>query len=259
MAADELQGRRVLVTRPAERGEALALAIEAAGGSARRWPTIVIEPVASPAIAAGGAWAYDVVLFVSPAAVAYGCAALGLERAVPPPIGVVGAATRAALSEHGLGVAIEPEGSQDTPGLLRAPALAADRIAGRRVLIVRGEGGREDLAAALMARGATVDYAEVYRRRRPSGLDPAATDDCDIVTATSAEGLHNLVDLLDRERRARLVARPLVVNSQRIAAAAITLGFAQRPYVAPAPGDDGLLRAIRAAAAGLAQGPSESA
>ncbi len=259
MADEPLRGRRVLVTRPAERAEGLIQAIEAAGGAARRFPVIEIEPCPLPWAAPGTPLQYGAMLFVSPAAVAHGVEALALTPAFAPPIGAVGAATRAALTERGFAVAIEPVDSQDSEGLLRAPALAADRVAGRRVLIVRGEGGREDLAEGLMARGAAVDYAEVYRRRRPEGLDPTVATECDVVTATSTQGLANLLALLDESVREWVLGRPLAVNSQRIAKAAREHGFALAPFVAPEPGDAGLMAAIRAAAATLAQGPSESA
>lgn len=259
MAAEPLRGRRVLVTRPAERAEGLVRAIEAAGGVARRFPVIEIEPCPLPWAGPDTPIQYSAILFVSPAAAAHGVEALGLTPGFAPPIGAVGAATWAALTERGFAVAIEPVESQDSEGLLRAPELAADRIAGRSLLIVRGEGGREDLAEGLMARGAAVDYAEVYRRRRPVGLDPAVAADCDIVTATSTEGVANLVALLDEAAREQVRRRPLAVNSERIAAAAGAHGFVQASFVAPEPGDAGMMAAIRAAAATLDQGPSESA
>ncbi len=259
MAHEPLRGRRVLVTRPAERAQGLVRAIEAEGGIARRFPVIEIEPLTSALARRDVAFEYAAILFVSPAAVAHGLAPLGLTPGLAPPIGAVGAATRAALTEQDFEVTIEPVESQDSEGLLRAPGLAPERIAGRRVLIVRGEGGREDLAEGLMARGAAVDYAEVYRRRRPSGLDPRIAADCDVVTATSTEGLTNLLALLDDTSRQCVLARPLAVNSQRIASAARAHGFVQAPFVAPEPGDAGLMAALRAAAAILDQGPSESA
>jgi len=258
MAAVPLRGTRVLVTRPAERGEGLVRAIEAAGGVPRRFPVIEIEPCALPSSGPDSALLYRALLFVSPAAVAHGVEALALTPGFAPPIGAVGAATRAALAERGFAVAIEPVDSQDSEGLLRAPALAADRIAGRRVLIVRGEGGREDLAEGLMARGAAVDYAEVYRRRLPAGVDPTVAADCDVVTATSTEGLANLLALVDEPAREWVLGRPLAVNSQRIGEAAREHGFIRAPFVAPEPGDAGLMGAIRAAAATLAQDRSES-
>lgn len=259
MATDPLQGRRVLVTRPAGRAEGLVAALEAAGAAPIHYPAIEIEPVPLSPDDVAPLDAYAAVLFVSPAAVAHGLPALGAGAGDGVPFGAVGAATAGAVRDAGHAVAIEPVGSQDSEGLLRAPALAADRIAGRRVLIVRGQGGRELLADGLMARGAAVDYAEVYRRRRPSGLDPALPASCEIVTATSNEGLSNLLAMLDEATRGVVLTRPIAVGSERIAALARARGFACPPRIAPAPGDAGLLEAIRRCAAELPEGPSESA
>jgi uroporphyrinogen-III synthase len=257
MARVGLEGLRVLVTRPAERAERLAAGIEREGGIAVRFPVIAIEPCPAGAPAPGEALQYDVVVFVSPAAVTHGLRGLGLGPGAHPAIAAVGPATARALGEAGLTVHVEPVGGHDSEGLLAAPGLAAERISGRRVLIVRGEGGREALAEGLMARGASVDYAEVYRRVRPAGLDPTAAADSDIVTATSTEGLANLLALLDPASRTALLQRPLAVNSERIAAAAAAQGFRLPPRVADAPGDAGLLEAVRRCAADLRDGPSE--
>lgn len=242
-ARDPLAGRAVLVTRPAERAEGLVARIAAAGGRPLRMPVIEILPRSlewqpQP-------WAYAAALFVSPAAVSHGLRALGLTPSGAPPLGAVGPATARALEDAGFRVDIGPGRSSDSEGLLEAPALARERIAGRPVLIVRGEGGRERLASDLVERGAQVDYAEVYRRGRPSRYDPEVVAACDLVSATSAEGLRNLLAMITEQEGARLRELPLAVAGERIAAAARELRFTGPVISARQPGDEGLMEALR--------------
>lgn len=256
MAAAALQGFRVLVTRPAERAEGLAARIEEAGGIALRFPVIAIEPVdRRPAV---DALAYDIVLFVSPAAVSHGVDALGLLPGTAPALGAVGPATAEALRAHGFQVTIEPPDSADSEGLLRAPALAQAAIAGRHVLVVRGEGGREALAEGLLARGAAVEHAEVYRRTRPPAPAPALAAGCDIVTVTSNEGLANLLAMLDVHTRAAVLEKPLAVLARRTAERARAAGFAGGVETAPRAGDAGLLEAVLRCAGTLSRRSSPS-
>ncbi len=254
-----LNGWRVLVTRPQERAGGLAEAVAEAGGIPLRFPAIAIEPREPDWRTLAPIERYAAVLFVSPAAVAHGVDALGLGTGVCPPVGAVGRASADALAARGLEPSIEPVGGQDSHGLLAAPQLAEAHVRGARVLIVRGEGGRPALAEGLMARGGGVDYAEVYRRCRPQGLDPAVAAASDIATATSVEGLTNLLALVDEPTRERLRQRPLAVNSDRAAAAARDLGFVGTVEVASEPGDAGLLAAIRRCVGTARDGPSESA
>ena len=80
----------------------------------------------------------------------------------------MGAATAQILAEHGLDVKYPPAGD-DSEALLQLPALReAIACADPRVLILRGEGGRELLAERLRDRGASVDYLELYRRLLPA-------------------------------------------------------------------------------------------
>jgi len=239
---EELRGRRVLVTRPAERAHGLAERVTAAGGEPVAFPVIEIVPLTPATVP--DAREFHAVLFVSPAAVAHGLPALGLDGDGSPRIGAVGPATARALEAAGVAADIRPQGSADSEGLLEHEALQAPAIAGRRVLIVRGEGGRGHLAARLVERGAAVEYAEVYRRARPARHDPAGVADCDIVTATSIEGLDNLLAIVGPVDDGRLRSRPLAVASPRIAGHARTLGFTGPVVASDRAGDEGLMAAI---------------
>jgi uroporphyrinogen-III synthase len=248
--AASLRGAGVLVTRPAHQADRLCRLIEAHGGRAVRFPAVEIreprelENAKSLLAAANG---FDLVVFVSANAV--DSAADHLPSPLRATVAAVGEATARALRRHGLEPSILPVGSADSEGLLAAPGLAD--VTGRRVLIVRGEGGRPLLGDALAKRGAEVRYAEVYRRALPAS-DPAALlsrwrETVDVVTVTSRELLDNLLVLLGDAGRARLLATPLVVISDRLAATARAAGFTRVAVAASALDDavlEGVLRAL---------------
>jgi uroporphyrinogen-III synthase len=118
---------------------------------------------------------------------------------------------------------------------------------GQQVLIVRGEGGRPLLGDSLRARGAKVGYAEVYRRVRPQAdiapLIARWSGEIDLVTATSAELLDNLVGMLGEAGWPLLRRTPLLVISERMRDAAERLGF-ETILLAPGADDASLLDAI---------------
>lgn len=248
---EPLAGLAVLVTRPVERADGLVERIAAAGGRPLRLPVIEIVPL--ELVRPPQPWTYAALLFVSPAAVSHGLRALALSPRDAPPLGAVGQATAHALRQAGFRVDIGPGDSGDSEGLLACAALSREHIAGRHVLIVRGEGGRERLATELVERGAQVDYAEVYRRARPSRYDPEVVAACDIVTATSGEGLENLLALVTEADRARLLTLPLAASAARIAELAREHGFSGPIVSAARPGDAGLMEAILRCAARLRQ------
>jgi len=100
------------------------------------------------------------------------------------------------------------------------------------------------LGEALAARGASVEYAECYRRVMASA-DPAPlllaweANTLHAVTVTSSEGLNNFCTLIGARGRACLQQTPLFVPHARIAATAAELKLAS--VVQTAQGDDGLV------------------
>jgi uroporphyrinogen-III synthase len=247
----------VLITRPAHQALALAQKVEAAGGRVVLWPTLAIRPTGDPAVReqlGARLAAAHLVIFISPNAVEHAVAAVPAttwRRGAA--LAAVGEGTARALRERlGRGPDLCPPTRFDSEGLLALPEL--QEVTGRRIVIVRGEGGRELLAETLRGRGAMVDYAEVYRRACPDA-SPAeaqaalAEGRVDVVVATSSEGLRNLLHLAG-ELAARLRALPLVVVSERMAREADALGFCSPARVAHGASDEALVEALLAWARG---------
>ncbi|MBI5330675.1 MAG: uroporphyrinogen-III synthase [Betaproteobacteria bacterium] len=243
-----LAGLGILVTRPAAQSAGLMRRLADLGAEPLLFPALAILPPADPAALArtlAHLDRYDLALFISPNAVERGLAAVadwpaGLKLAA------VGQGTAACLGRAGFTEVLHPAAEADSEHLLALPELAD--MQGRRVLIFRGEGGREFLAETLIARGAQADYAECYRRGLPPDADPApllaacAQGRLHAVTVFSAETLDNLYTLAGAEGAQTLRALPLFAPHPRIADRARALGVCEA--IATAPGEDGLIAGL---------------
>lgn len=242
----DLAGRGVLVTRPAGQAEPLCRLIEAAGGCAIRFPTIAIEPTHDPEARARLAESWDLLYCVSPNAVEQALALVADGRwPRVAQLAAVGRGTARALEAAGRAPDLVPNDRYESEALLAMPELADMR--GRRVLIVRGEGGRGLFAQTMTERGAEVQFAEVYRRVRPvvavAPLLARWREAVACVMATSDEVLLNLVAMLGQDGRADLLATPLVVIAERTAQTARDLGF-QTIRVAERAADEAIVQAV---------------
>lgn len=246
-----LQGRTIVVTRPLAQAAPLAGLIAAQGGVPVVFPLLEIGPAddrQALSAAIGALEDYSLAIFISPNAVDFSLPAILAAR--PWPAGLqaaaVGPGTVAQLASHGVEGAVAPRARFDSEALLELPELQSARLAGRRVAIFRGNGGRELLADTLRERGATVDCVTCYHRSAPTDAAPLLAlwraDRCAALTVSSSEGLRNLVDLLDGEGRAQLRTTPVFVPHQRIAEIAGTLGL-QR-VVLTGPADAGIIAGL---------------
>jgi uroporphyrinogen-III synthase len=171
---------RVIVTRPAAQAGPWVQRLQALGVDAVALPLIGIEPPADPA-PLQLAWTHldgaALVMFVSPNAVAHFFEARPPGVSWPPAAlaGSTGPGTTRALHEAGVPQALivepDPHGPFDSEAVWAQ--LGAQPWAGRRALIVRGDGGRDWLSQQLRAAGATVDFVASYRRVPPT-IDAAA-------------------------------------------------------------------------------------
>jgi uroporphyrinogen-III synthase len=260
----------VVITRPRQQAGPLAEAVAALGRTPLILPLLDIFPLDDPAplrAALANLGDYALVAFVSPNAIdaAFACLASWPPQVT---IAVVGESSRAALARHGVTDAtarivspLDPARS-DSEHLIEAldGALGLASLRGRRVLVVRGDGGRELLPDALRAAGAAVETVAAYRRALPA-LSPALAAQLAGLLAgandwiiTSSEALRGLVDLAGRLGPAvdspisvaDLQRQRLIVPHPRIAETARALGFTRLTLTGS--GDERLLAALQSRA-----------
>ncbi|TRW91317.1 uroporphyrinogen-III synthase [Candidatus Methylobacter oryzae] len=246
-----LSGVRILVTRPEHQADNLSRLIEEQGGIAVRFPTLEIiakdnaleikQMLANPDL-------FQWLIFISANAVNFALKANDGKIACTKSVrfAAVGQSTAQAMRMAGLNVDLVPESGYNSEALLAMPEL--QQVEGQRFLIVRGEGGREQLATALRSRGAEVNYLEVYRRVIPRidsspVVELLAQHSLDIVTVTSAEALQNLKLMLDEKNNKLLSLITLVVVSNRIRCIAADMGF-NRIIVTNSPIDTAILETV---------------
>lgn len=214
-----LTGSTVLVTRPEPQAHTLAQTIASFGGEAIVFPTVAIEP-REPAALDPSDESADWVIFVSVHAVEHG--ARFVQKSSTTRIAAIGKATASALAAASLSADVIPDAPFTSEALLAHADFKPEP--GHRILIVRGEGGRETLRETLSARGAHVTVLEVYRRvlpnvsaERVAALETRWADEgIDAVTATSLETYSNLLELLTARGRDLLAHTMLLAPTPRI-------------------------------------------
>ena len=235
--AAPLSGKRIVITRPASQSEQLARLVREAGGEPLCVPAIEIRPLADPAAfeaLARRLEQFDLAIFVSRNAVR---SALGLLGGRPWPVrlkvATVGQGSREELEHAGFTDVIAPAAQSDSEALLALPELTSVR--GRRIVIFRGDGGRQLLGDELGKRGAQVEYAACYRRVRPAGEGLAAlwARGVDAVALSSAEGLANFIDMLGEDAIAKLAGVALFVPHERVAREAGRRGLPRTVVAGP--------------------------
>ena len=224
-----LAGRRILVTRPQAQAGPLVAAIEQQGGHGVVYPLIDIVPaddLRPLAIALGHFHEFDFAVFISANAVEYSVPHLLTWADWPAKVRAVavGPGTAARLAAHRVGDVLVPSAGFDSEAVLALPELALARVSGRKILLLRGNGGRPLLADALRERGAQVTGVTCYQRLVPADATPLLTllaiegaAAIDAVTLSSSEGVRNLLALLTPAARARLGRLPCFVPHRRIA------------------------------------------
>ena len=123
-------------------------------------------------------------------------------------------------------------------------------VSNKRILIVRGNGGREHLKNTLEQRGAQVEYLNVYHRTKPL----TDTDDLEqhlqnnqiaAIVITSAESLKNLLELTPQKAHSQLTRIPLLLINTRLVQIAKEAGFSSELLVATESSDEAIVKTLK--------------
>lgn len=242
---NSLAGLNVLITRPVGQARELIELLESAGANASHYPVMEIaaldEVSHAPLLQLSkqiilALAEYQHVIFISTNAVKYGLELI--DQYWPQlPIDIqwyaIGKATAGALLQQQIVTAVQPSDAMNSEALLQHPNL--QQVAGNKIAIVRGIGGRDYLQTQLQQRGATVDYIECYQRLAPQGESAKnATaklaahikqQSINAVCINSVESIDNFIAMLDSNVNEHIKELALVVPSARVADHAKQQGF----------------------------------
>ena len=248
-----LNNKRILVTRPNEQANYLSSLITEQGGISVRFPTVEIQPLGKTNELAkyfNEIGNYDFVIFISRNA-----AKIAIEQFISDiglisntKIVAIGPSTAKVLSDSNLKEIIFPDNNVDSESLLNLQEMQEDKVLGKRILIIRGVGGRELLAENLKMRGANVNCVEIYKRNFPEYGEHEINgvwhdNNPDAIVVTSNDILSNLIVLLSSYKTG-LLSIPLITMSNRITAHARKIGFNSEICIVDEKNDDGILRSL---------------
>lgn len=235
----------IAITRPSQQAKRLSQLITQAGGTVISFPLIEIAPLTNLSqfqhVIAHIA-EYDWAIFISSNAVENSLPHLQTQG-IPSTLkfAAIGPTTAQSLQHFGIQNTLIPQGRFDSESLLALPAF--QEMQGKKVMIVRGVGGREVLADTLKARGAEVVFAECYQRINPQTdcqllEDAFRQQQLQAIVVTSSEAMRHLLDLAGHADW--LKHTPILVNHARVAAFA--KGY--KVMVAPTSGDEAMFELL---------------
>lgn len=253
----------VIVTRPQKQALGLLEGLAKIGRDALVFPMFEIEAIPDTTAldrTLARLLDFSLVVFVSPNAVDAAFARMQYLQVTWPTqvaLGVMGVASKQALAQYGVRedqyTIFSPNDPERTDSETLFAALDLPALQGRRVLIIRGDSGRDFLAHALVAKGVEVEQQCAYRRRVPSFDASRKQQLLQLISVqndwliTSSEVLKNLIawcTQLDTEDAvAKMQQQHLFVPHFRIAEIAKELGF--QSITLSASGDENLLLALQ--------------
>lgn len=242
----------VLVTRPDERGKQLVDLLNQSGVVALHLPLFTFEkgndlenlPGKLSQLNAG-----DYVFLVSKSAVDFSdntLKAIGFHWREDLQYFTVGQRTAQYFSCQTEREIHYPISQENSEALLALPAM--QKLDGKQILILRGNGGREYFSEQVHTRGANVEALECYRREPIVYNNEEQTSICkrsgvDTLVVTSLEILQALIEFVPEQEQDWLKSCQLITVSQRIAEVAREKGW-QHIRLAPKADNQSLLNTL---------------
>ena len=164
----------ILITRPEGKGAALAQQLEQAGYQASLFPVLKITHLTPSSTELSPLLNADKIIFISQDAVS-ALAQLKPDINTKAQFYAVGQQTADTIYEQfGVRAALPKSKQYDSEGLLALKSLA--QVDGSNIVLVKGQGGRPDIAKVLKERGAFLNNCIVYKREPISELGGNWTD-----------------------------------------------------------------------------------
>jgi len=237
----------VAITRPINQAKKLTQLIQAAGGNVITFPLIEITALDDYSAfeqVIADINSYDWILFISSNAVENSLPRL-MKQGIPKQLkfAAIGPTTAKSLQAFGIDEVLIPQDRFDSESLLSLPAM--HDMQGKKVMIVRGIGGRDVLANTLSERGAQITFAECYQRVNPQtnchALEQAYKDGkLHAIVVTSSEAMRYLIAMAGESDWLKQIT--ICVNHARVAEQPLEMGL--KVKVAKAPGDEGMLESM---------------
>ena len=243
-----------MITRPAHQAGKLAQGIKAAGGETFLFPTLDIIPSVlseENKEKIQHLKQYDIVIFISPNAVEHGLTQIQALTELPENtlLATIGEGSAKALNQRlGKRPDIVPQENFNSEGLLATTEM--QDVDKKRILIIRGNGGREHLKNTLQKRGALVEYLNVYERIKPETNTTELeqylqNNQIAAIVITSAESLKNLLELAPAKVTPLLLQVPLLLINQRLVKIAKEAKFSGHLFIASKAGDDAIIESLK--------------
>ncbi|MBH0018058.1 uroporphyrinogen-III C-methyltransferase [Pseudoalteromonas sp. NGC95] len=162
----------ILITRPEGKGAALAQQLEQAGYQASLFPVLKITHLTPSSTELSPLLNADKIIFISQDAVS-ALSQLKPDINTKAQFYAVGQQTADIIYEQ-FGVRAAVPKQYDSEGLLALKSLA--EVDGSNIVLVKGQGGRPELAKTLKERGAFLNNCVVYKREPTESIIPNWTD-----------------------------------------------------------------------------------
>jgi len=166
---------QVLITRPLETGAVLTQKLTALGFRVVHFPVMQFKPTTQQETLKKSITHlsnYDIAIFVSQAAVRFTLSLIPKPALIPIRWAAIGPSTQNALNQFGISNIIVPSKPPfESEALLQTASLQKEVVFKKKVVIFRGNGGRNLLQDVLTNRGASVDCIEAYERTLPPPPD----------------------------------------------------------------------------------------